>query len=83
MALWHWALIRWHAADREWHSLLVAIPHDHHRDVFAHRRGGNQRGQIVRTETVHHSEGNTGAAISFEKNASATDADELGYISVA
>jgi hypothetical protein len=25
------------------------------------------RGRIVRTETVHHSEGNTGAAISFER----------------
>jgi len=25
------------------------------------------RGRVVRTETVHHSEGNTGAAISFEK----------------
>ncbi|HZS05013.1 MAG TPA: PilZ domain-containing protein [Blastocatellia bacterium] len=41
------------------------------------------RGRIVRTETVHHSEGNTGAAISFEKNASATDSDEVGCISVA
>src|SRR5439155_733421 len=42
-------LIRWHAADRERDSLLVAIPQDHHRDVFAHWRGSNQRGQIVRT----------------------------------
>lgn len=25
------------------------------------------RGKVVRTETVHHSEGNTGAAIAFEK----------------
>jgi hypothetical protein len=25
------------------------------------------RGRVVRTETVHHSEGNTGAAISFER----------------
>ncbi len=26
------------------------------------------RGKVVRTETVHHSEGNTGAAIAFERN---------------
>ena len=41
--------IRWHATDRERDSLLAAIPQDHHRDVLAYRRGGDQRGQIVST----------------------------------
>ncbi len=40
------------------------------------------RGRVIRTETVHHSEGNTGAAISFEKSASLASASEFSGASV-
>ncbi|MFN0119857.1 MAG: PilZ domain-containing protein [Blastocatellia bacterium] len=41
------------------------------------------RGRIVRTETVHHSEGNTGAAISFEKTMGSMLTDDLGAAAIA